>query len=203
MDKNQRQALSLIAKMNSATFVNKGVIDCSYIVEIRQGKHITAKELPLFCVYPRSRKSWKADKNIHAVGSAIVGEPVAILTRTRQVSKLLTSIHSLAGCDPAIESMNLFLTGCATFVAACWTFYYRRLKVCSCLSGHDNDISPSSESGEEREERAECRLTGFINELQAVLPPTRWRGVETERGIGSMRGCTGRDQVWCPTQRSN
>ena len=36
-------------------------------------------------------------------------------------------------------------------------------------------------------EEAEHRFTGLINELQAVLPPERWRGAETEPRIGSIR----------------
>jgi hypothetical protein len=43
-------------------------------------------------------------------------------------------------------------------------------------------------------EKAEHRFTGLINELQAVLPPERWRGAETEPRIGSIRSYSCRDQ---------
>jgi hypothetical protein len=43
-------------------------------------------------------------------------------------------------------------------------------------------------------EKAEHRFTGLIDELQAVLPPERWRGAETEPRIGSIRSYSCRDQ---------
>lgn len=45
-----------------------------------------------------------------------------------------------------------------------------------------------------QKEGAERRFTGLINELQAVLPPERWTGAETEPRIGSIRSYTCRDQ---------
>ena len=45
-----------------------------------------------------------------------------------------------------------------------------------------------------QKEGAERRFTGLINELQAVLPPERWTGAETEPRTGSIRSYTSRDQ---------
>lgn len=43
-------------------------------------------------------------------------------------------------------------------------------------------------------EEAERRFTGFIDELQAVLPSERWQGAETEPRTASIRSYTCRDQ---------
>ena len=197
MDKNQRHPLSQITKMKFATFVNKGSVDhsCfvnngfihgSYIVETRHGKALQQKTCHFLGLseIAQIRRQTKICLISNTVWSAIVGNPDAISTRIRQVT----------------------------------------------LSRHGANISPSSELGQEREERAERGFNGglkvhradssrrrsgvptcgrearsaarachTINELQAVLPPKRWRGAETERGSGLMRGCTGRDQIWCPS----
>jgi hypothetical protein len=44
------------------------------------------------------------------------------------------------------------------------------------------------------EEAASYRFIRLINELQAVLPSDRWRGVETEPGIDSIRSYTYENQ---------
>ena len=46
-----------------------------------------------------------------------------------------------------------------------------------------------------QKEVAERRFTGLIDELQAVLPPERWTGAETEPRIGSIRSYTWGDQI--------
>jgi hypothetical protein len=46
-----------------------------------------------------------------------------------------------------------------------------------------------------QKEGAERRFTGLINELQAVLPPERWTGAETEPRVGSIRSYTWGDQT--------
>ena len=43
-------------------------------------------------------------------------------------------------------------------------------------------------------EQAEARFTGLINELQAVLPPERWRGTETQPRSASIHSYTYGDQ---------
>jgi hypothetical protein len=43
-------------------------------------------------------------------------------------------------------------------------------------------------------EKAEDRFTGLIDELQAVLPPDRWRGAEIEPRTASIRSYTYQDQ---------
>lgn len=45
-----------------------------------------------------------------------------------------------------------------------------------------------------RKEVAEHRFIGLINELQAVLPPERWSGAETEPRIAAIRSYTYGDQ---------
>jgi hypothetical protein len=45
-----------------------------------------------------------------------------------------------------------------------------------------------------RKAEAERRFMKLINELQAVLPPERWRGAETEPRIASIRSYTYGDQ---------
>jgi hypothetical protein len=43
-------------------------------------------------------------------------------------------------------------------------------------------------------EEADRRFIRLINELQAVLPSDRWRGIETEPGIDTIRSYTYEDQ---------
>jgi hypothetical protein len=43
-------------------------------------------------------------------------------------------------------------------------------------------------------EEADRRFMRLINELQAVLPSDRWRGIETEPGIDTIRSYTYEDQ---------
>jgi hypothetical protein len=44
------------------------------------------------------------------------------------------------------------------------------------------------------EEEVQRRFTGLVDELEAVLPPIRWQGVEDEPRVGSTRSYTYRDQ---------
>ena len=43
-------------------------------------------------------------------------------------------------------------------------------------------------------QEADRRFIQLINELRAVLPPVRWRGMEKESGIDSIRSYTYADQ---------
>jgi hypothetical protein len=49
-------------------------------------------------------------------------------------------------------------------------------------------------SATENKEEANRRFIRLINELQAVLPSDRWRGIETEPGIDTIRSYTYQDQ---------
>jgi hypothetical protein len=71
--------------------------------------------------------------------------------------------------DPPIPGMNCSVDGIANYV--------------SCYG-----------SATRSKEEADRRFIGLINELQAVLPSDRWRGLETEPGIDSVRSYAYEDQ---------
>ena len=116
----------------------------------------------------------------NTVWSTIVGEPDAISTRTRQVPSFChvdsSPLRSRSG-------------------------YHANELVPNWIRSSPPPGFLSSESGEERGERAES-LNGTYQRTASRFAAEGWRGAETERGIGSMRGCTGRDQVWCPVAKT-